>query len=58
MKRKPPSDLPYSELKNQAKRAKKPEYHETPSVCADDGEIVWPAEETMMEGARGLLREW
>lgn len=59
MKRKTPSDLPVSELKRQAKKAKGPEYHETPSVYDEEtGEKIWPAPREMMEDARGIIREW
>ncbi|KXH40802.1 DHH family protein [Colletotrichum simmondsii] len=34
-----------------------PEYHLTPSVRDDHGEIVWPAPESKMEAARSFIRE-
>ncbi|OHE91061.1 DHH family protein [Colletotrichum orchidophilum] len=34
-----------------------PEYHLTPSVRGDDGEIVWPAPEVKLEAARAFIRE-
>ncbi|OLN96251.1 hypothetical protein CCHL11_04434 [Colletotrichum chlorophyti] len=34
-----------------------PEYHLTPSVRNEDGDIVWPAPEDKMEAARDFIRE-
>lgn len=50
-------------LSGGSKNVKKPrpavlEYHLTPSVRNDDGEIVWPAPERKMEAARSFIREW
>jgi len=46
-----------------APKAKKPkpevpEYHLTPSVRDDAGEIVWPAPKNQFEGAQAFIREW
>ncbi|KAK7745113.1 hypothetical protein SLS62_009912 [Diatrype stigma] len=46
-----------------APRAKKPrpeipEYHSTPSLRDESGEIIWPAPKAQIEGARKFILEW
>lgn len=55
MKRSAPS----SKIGPKAKRPKPevPEYHLTPSVKDEDGNIIWPAPLTQVEGARSFIRE-
>lgn len=34
------------------------EYHATPSVRADDGDIIWPAPQAQIESAKDFILEW
>lgn len=48
---------------SKAQKAKKPrvvvpEYHLTPSVKTESGEIVWPAPADQIEHAREFILEW
>lgn len=56
MKRKPQ----HLEDQTRAKRSRPvvPEYHLTPSVRNDDGEIVWPAPVSQIRRAREIISEW
>ena len=39
-------------------RADVPEYHLTPSLRDESGEIIWPAPSAQIEGARKFILEW
>jgi hypothetical protein len=39
-------------------RVEVPEYHSTPCLRDDAGEIVWPAPEDKIEEAREFIRQW
>lgn len=52
-----------SSVSKAAPRAKKPrpvipEYHSTPSLRDESGEIIWPAPKAQIEGARKFILEW
>lgn len=54
---------PASTALKAAPKAKKsrpqvPEYHSTPSLRDESGEIVWPAPKVQIEGARNFILEW
>lgn len=46
--------------KSPAKKARPqvPEYHLTPSVKDEDGDIQWPAPKVQIERAREIILEW
>lgn len=46
------------ESRAKKRRIELPEYHATPSIRTDSGEIVWPAPEDQIEAARNMILEW
>lgn len=45
-------------LKTKKRRVELPEYHATPSMRTESGDIIWPAPEKQIESARDLILEW
>lgn len=39
-------------------RPEVPEYHSTPSMKDETGDIIWPAPSAQIEGARKFIKEW
>lgn len=39
-------------------RVEVPEYHLTPSLRDASGQIIWPAPEVQIDGARRMILEW
>lgn len=44
--------------KTKKRRVELPEYHTTPSVRTESGDIIWPAPEKQIESAREFILEW
>lgn len=57
MKRKAPSSSSSARAPKKP-REKEPDYHATPSLRDDDGEIIWPAPKDQMQRARDIILEW
>ena len=56
MKRSPASSTGQSKPKRP--RVELPEYHATPSVKTESGDIIWPAPEDQLEAARSFILDW
>lgn len=57
MKRKTPGSTTQNKPAKKP-REKEPEYHLTPSVKDEDGDIIWPAPKDQMQRARDIILEW
>ncbi|KAK7958488.1 hypothetical protein PG988_013336 [Apiospora saccharicola] len=57
MKRSAPSPTK-SGPKAKKPRPEVPEYHSTPSMRDETGDIIWPAPSAQIEGARNFIKEW
>lgn len=58
MKRSTPSSGTKAAPKAKRPRVEVPEYHLTPSMRDEDGEVIWPAPRDQIENARSMIREW
>jgi len=57
MKRKAPTSSTPTKASKKP-REKEPDYHATPSLRDQDGDIVWPAPKDQMQRARDIILEW
>lgn len=44
--------------KAKKRRVELPEYHATPSMRTEDGDVVWPAPQNQIEAAKDFILEW
>lgn len=46
------------DAKSKKRRVELPEYHATPSLRTEEGEIIWPAPQGQIEAAKDFISEW